>query len=64
MNVTEQLPSGGMTLSFETVVQVIARLKSRLYPWIHILRKSDGTVVVTISHPPKGHGSQPRTGSR
>lgn len=48
------LPSGNKTLDIDTVVQVVARLKSQLYPWIHIKRMADGTVVVTISPKPEG----------
>ena len=50
-----QVPDlGGRTLDLETAVAVIVRLKRKLYPWMHVKKCADGTVVITLSPKPKG----------
>lgn len=43
-----------LRLTFDLVVQLMIRTRDTLYPWMHILHRADGTVVVTISRPPAG----------
>jgi hypothetical protein len=35
------------------LVRLICNLRAKVYPWMRILTKADGTVVVTISPPPQ-----------
>ncbi|WP_063039689.1 hypothetical protein [Nocardia pseudovaccinii] len=49
-----QLGLTGGQMPLEMVVAAIARMRELWYPWMHILKRADGTVVVTISQPPGG----------
>ncbi|KZM70771.1 hypothetical protein [Nocardia terpenica] len=36
------------------VGKLLAHIRANIYPWMHILQRADGSVVVTISPPPAG----------
>lgn len=46
-----QVPAGSY-LRFETVVQIMIRMRKRLYPWMKIKNRADGTLEVIVSRPP------------
>ncbi|MFE3081817.1 hypothetical protein [Nocardia tengchongensis] len=48
----QHLPGRMVGLTLPELVRLLCNLR-RLYPWMRILHKADGTVVVTISPPPQ-----------
>lgn len=37
-----------------TIVKLLVHYRNTIYPWMHILQRADGSIVVTISQPPAG----------
>lgn len=48
----QHIPGGMVGLTRRELVELLCRLRDRFYPWMHILHRVDGTVVVTISPSP------------
>lgn len=44
-------PVAGLTQP--EMVRLLINLRAKVYPWMHILARADGSVVVTLSPPPQ-----------
>ncbi|MEU6580650.1 hypothetical protein [Nocardia sp. NPDC046763] len=49
----QRLPGGTIGFTLRELVRLLCNLRDKYYPWMHILYRADGTVVVTLSLSPE-----------
>lgn len=42
----------GVGVNLDHMVRLLINLRTKVYPWMRILQRADGTVVVTLTPPP------------